>query len=126
MDEPRSIQMEAQVTSVRSRVDKSVGLTVATQELSPDDTLVLLRLQGKHLLLALTPLGELCGPPIKVATDGNRKTHSQRLRAALYVLYSASRERSLIGGNVPFETFYAEHMERLIEHIKVKIDKIKL
>lgn len=43
------------------------------------------------------------------------KTPSQRLRATLFVFYKQSGEKD-------WESFYKEHMEKLIDFVKTKLD----
>jgi hypothetical protein len=52
---------------------------------------------------------------LTVETERDTKTPSQRLRSVLFVLYK-EQERTCT-----FDSFYSEHMEKFILHVKAKL-----
>lgn len=105
------IRCEAQITSLRSRADRSFGLTIITPELSGPDKLALLNLQNVLLEMALFPKDASLEEVQIVKNKLLDKTPSQRMREALFKLYSAKRSKE------PFETFYQHQMSRLIQAV---------
>lgn len=51
-----------------------------------------------------------------ITKEPKPKTHSQRLRAVLFLLYEQDAK-----GYVTFESYYADLMERIINHYKTKL-----
>ena len=50
------------------------------------------------------------------------KTPSQRLRGVLFIYFKEQQKKGL---KETFDTFYARHIEKLIEYVKAKIDSDK-
>ena len=53
---------------------------------------------------------------MSVEKEPKPKTQSQRLRAVLFLLYEEDKK-----GHVTFESYYADLMERIINHYKTKL-----
>lgn len=110
------IKLEAYFTGFGSKADGSASLRFATQELKPEDFVVLSTALNKFgwLVFKDNPISieEL---PTEQAEDKN-KTPSKRLRATLFILWKQEGEHG------DFENFYREKMEKLINMVKTKLD----
>jgi hypothetical protein len=122
----RAIRTEAQLTSFRSRSDHSVGFSGVTPEMSVAEMVALFRLQNVLVELVIFPKDDHEGEMLDVEKEMEGKTPSQRLRAALFVLYKETENR--IKSKDPaclmdtFDSFYSQQMEKIIEWVKRKID----
>jgi hypothetical protein len=110
------IELEAIIGSVRSKVDKSLSLSLSTPELSPTDMAEIMNLQGMNLLVRITPSDEPNAPILTVEKGLNSKSQSQRIRSVLYLLWKRSDK------SIDFEGFYKMQTEKYIEAIKEKLD----
>lgn len=113
----KSIQTQAVITGVRSKVDRSLGISIATPELSTNEKALFMELQGLNIDLVITPREEANVEVEKIDKDIETKRPSQRLRAVLFIYWKQSGEEGT------FEDFYRLHMERLIDFIKGKLDQ---
>lgn len=112
-----------QVTLDRSnrKKDKSVSLTFITQlEQSSEEFMKIDSLLNDSGVLYFKSNGNLTKEEInaldEVEIEVEGKTKSQRLRNVLYVLNKQTE-------NGDFKNFYADEMERIIEHYKGKLKK---
>lgn len=112
----KKVSLSLVITSVRSRKDGSLGLSIETPELTPQEKTIFMELQGINLDGTFLPMETPDVPEYKINTDLENKTPSQRLRGSLYVWWEQS------GKQGEFETFYKQKMEALIEFIKKKLD----
>ena len=113
----KTIQTDAIITGIRAKVDRSLGLTISTPELSTNEKALFMELQGINTKLTIEPLDSEPAGIEKIDTDLETKTASSRLRAVLFVLYKQEGEAGT------FEDFYKLHMEKLIDFIKGKLDQ---
>lgn len=117
------IKLPAQLNPVSRRKDKSVKLSFETRELTSPEVMTLLSLEGSEGWLIYAPnesdIDEGDVPDEKVELD--TKTPSQRLKSVLYVLYKQETKSGKYVGLFP--NFYQEHMEKLIEFTKKKIEQ---
>ena len=110
------------VPSILTRIsytkDGGLSLGFSTQEMSNEDKMALSELYQTFGWLAFKSNQiDVLDLPTEDAEDKN-KTPSKRLRAVLYVL--AQQE------GIPkdkFESYYREHMEKIIDFVKNKLDK---
>jgi hypothetical protein len=123
----KSIQTQAVITGIRSKVDRSLGLSVSTPELSINEKAMFMELQGLNVDLTITPLDEANPEKEKIDREMDTKTSSQRLRSVLFVLYKQEDEANKLGnganGKITFDEFYRNHMEKYIDHVKGKLDQ---
>ncbi len=112
----RAITTPCILTSLRSRVDGSLGLSFTTPELTADEKAVWFGLQNQNCKMLLEPQGVEVQPPIEVKAELESKTPGQRLRAALYVFWTQN------GSAGDFEQFYKARMHQFIESVKSKLD----
>ena len=108
----KAIQTSAVITSINSKVDKSLSLRIATPELSSIEKTVFLDLQGINVSLLIVP--EDGGEMVEVEEKIEGKSHSQRLRGALFVFWKRKYQESY----PDFEVFYRTRMDRFIENVK--------
>lgn len=108
------------VTSIRSKVDGSIGITVETNELSPTKAGELFSVRGKTAVMYLSPKDVVTQKEMDQvnAINGETpgKTPSQRMRNVLYLLWKQDNE-----GYKDFPMYYASRMERFIEELKNNI-----
>lgn len=116
------ILLPAQIESITTRKDKTIRLTIGTQELIPSDAAKVFYLNQQFCYMALKP-----EPFTKEETESvnslkadlsNAKTPSQRLRAILYLNYQQDSK-----GFQDFTTYYASEIEKICEHYKNKLDQ---
>lgn len=108
------------VENITSRKDKTIKITIGTQELSPSKAGELFQLLNTLAVCYLSPKsigqGEI-DQVDKVDAEFGGKTQSQRIRNVLYKLYEQAPE-----GFKDFDTYYKSKTEKYIEHLKSKID----
>lgn len=118
------IILNAQVESVATRKDRTIKLTLGTQELKPSDAGELFGLQNSLVSVGIKT-SELTQSEIELLKESkieiddipDSKSASQRLRNVLYRLWEQSD-----GGYSDFNLFYLNRMERMIEHFKEKLN----
>ena len=114
------ILLAGQIESIATRKDKTLKVTIGTQELNPAQASDVFSLNQQFCYIGMkiepfTQSEEVLIAGLK--SEINQKTPSQRLRSLLYVYYEQDNK-----GYKDFGTFYAAEMERIIEHFKTKID----
>lgn len=112
----KSIQTQAVITGVRSKVDRSLGISISTPELTTNEKALFMELQGLNIDLLITPREEANVEVEKIDKEIETKTSSQRLRAVLFIYWKQSGEKET------FEDFYRKHMEEFIDFVKGKLD----
>ena len=110
------------IEGLTTRKDKTVRLTIGTQEMAPATAATLFRLQNAYIYLAIKEedfgredLEALQSMEAEM-TDDVKKTHSQRLRAVLYRIWEQNNK-----GHTDFTSFYFAEMEKIITHYKNKL-----
>ncbi len=115
------ILLPAQIEGIASRKDKTVRITLGTQELTPMEAAQLFQLNQKFCYTAIKEesfQADEVDAIESLKTDlESEKTPSQRLRAILYVNYQQKAE-----GYKDFATYYQAKMEKICEHFKSKLD----
>ena len=111
----KQIELNIVISSVRSKVDRSLSITLSTPELYPNEMAEIMNLQGVNLISLFTPLDEKDAPKYIVNRDIETKTPSNRLRNTLYVLWEQE------GGKGEFDEFYKRYMEKFIDLVKDKL-----
>lgn len=115
-----SISFPVIVSSLSTKVDGSIKVSLETQELSPKDSAVLFELRGATAWAIISP-SEIKDEDVKLPTEkadpaiGN-KTPSQRMRNVLYRLWEQSKD------GVDFESFYRIKTSAIIEQLKGKLE----
>lgn len=112
--------LPAIIESVATRRDKTVKITLGTQELSPSNAAEILSMQN-NLVVAYISSKEISQREIDQVESLDPvlqgKTPSQRLRNTLYVAFSQKPE-----GFKEFDTYYQNKMDKFIEHVKSKLN----
>jgi hypothetical protein len=101
--------------------DKSVSMTFITQlEQSPEELMEIDKLLNDSGVLYFKSNGNLTKEEIKelesVEIEVEGKSKSQRLRNVLFIYCKQ------LGKEKSFSDFYANEMEKIIEHYKTKLD----
>lgn len=113
----KTIKLNAVITGIRSKVDRSLGLSVSTPELSVNERALFMELQGLNVDLTIVPLEEANPEVEKIDRDVETKTQSQRLRAVIFIYWKQ------LGEKETFEEFYRVTTEKLITFIKSKLEQ---
>jgi len=115
------ILIAGQIESIATRKDKTLKVTIGTQELNPTQASDVFSLNQQFCYIGLKsePFSKQESELLDSLKSDleNQKTPSQRLRGTLFVLYEQDNK-----GYKDFGTFYVAEMERIIEHFKTKID----
>lgn len=110
-----NIKTPAIITSIRSKVDRSIGFSCETPELNNEEKAEFFGLQGLNLNLTIEPTDTDEKETMEIKTEMDEKTPSQRLRSVLFLLFKQQ-------GGDDFNSFYRKTMERCIEQFKSKLD----
>lgn len=102
------------IERISSRKDHSLSFGVSTPELRPEEAAAFLQLHGVNVRLMIQPQDIPAEELIAIDTDIEQKTHSQRLRAVIFVHWNDGGKKD------DFETFYRTQMEKIIEGYKTK------
>lgn len=105
---------------ISRRKDRSVLLKFDTRELSPEETLSLMALEGTEGWIQFSPNQEFEEVPNENA-ETDTKSPSERLRAVMYILYKQAIKKGKFVGL--FQTYYDGHMEKIIDQLKEKIEE---
>jgi len=113
------ITLPAILNPISRRKDKSVKLSLETRELGHDEILTLMSLEGSEGWIAFAPNAEQLEIPDTPA-ELDTKSPSERLKAVLFILWKQQQSKGKYAA--PFETFRLEHMDKIIEYVKKKLD----
>lgn len=107
--------------SVKSRKDKSLSVTLGTQEMAPDNAAKLMSLNQQYLYVmfkpdVITTQEKDVMESIEASEDDSKKSQSQRMRAVLYLLFKKNSE-----GFDDFSKYYEFKMNKMIDLIKTKL-----
>ena len=113
------IQLPVLVTSLATRVDGAIKITLETRELSGQDSATLFDLRGTEAWVIIAP-SEIKEEDVNLPTERadpalGTKTPSQRLRGVLFRLWQQN------GGGTDFESFYRIKLESIIDQLKAKL-----
>ena len=115
------ILLAGQIESIATRKDKTLKVTIGTQELSPAETGAVFNLNQDFCYFGIkqepfTKDEEDTIDNLKADYE-NLKTPSQRLRGILFVSFQQDKK-----GYKDFSSYYVGEMERICEHYKSKLD----
>jgi hypothetical protein len=109
------------VENITTRKDRSVKITLSTQEMTPAQVADIWSVQSQMGYMALKEetfqgdeLAALNG--LKADADTGGKSYSKRVQSVLYVLFKQDSE-----GFTSFELYYQHKMEKMLTHYKSKI-----
>lgn len=109
----KEIKTSAVITGIRSKVDRSLGLSVATPELSSEEKTAFLDLQGMNVMLTIKPMDEE-SEEMNVEEKMEGKKPSERLRSVIFVLWNSKYKEKY----PDFDVYYRMMMEKFIENVK--------
>lgn len=114
------LQVAGEISKVETMRGGALRLKLDTQEnISPEVRTKVIAMTEKlgwftFSIRRIQPEDILSLPELKKEED--TKTPAQRIRSVLYLLWKKE------GENGDFDAFYANHMEKLIDYIKAKIN----
>ena len=111
------ITLPITIEQIATRVDNTIKITIATQELPPEESVVLFKLKGNlgYMMFSDEYLTDMPNDlPAPTPIDG--KTPSQRLRGVLFKVWETLTDKK-----VPFENYYNGAMEKIIDQFKEKL-----
>lgn len=115
------LTIPAQIEGVATRRDKTLKLTIGTNELTSIQTAEIINLNQQFCYLAIKPeyfsQSEIDKIEELKSDFDNQKTHSQRLRAVLFLNWQQNNE-----GFTEFLGYYLKKMELIIDSFKNKLD----
>lgn len=118
----KAIQLHLIIDSIRYKKDKSLGLSISTDSMTPEEAVELTKLQGNSVMGLLKPMDESPEEVITINQDLKSKSLSTRQRSVLFVLLETSLGRKPT--DAEWNLYYTQTMERSIEDIKKQIDEL--
>jgi len=112
----KAIQSKIIISSIRAKVDGSIGFSATTPELTTEEKVAFMELQNQELDCVFAPTVNLNAPKMVVTAEMKGKTPSSRLYNTLFVLWKQNGE---VGD---FEVFYKQNMERFIDLVKDQLE----
>lgn len=113
------ILLPCYIENITTRKDKTVKLTIGTQEISQGKAGELFAMQN-HLSVVYISPKEVSQKELdqvdKLDPEISGKSQSQRIRNVLYILFTQDAE-----GFKDYETYYKSKTDKFIEHLKAKI-----
>lgn len=113
----KAIKTNAIITGIRSKVDRSLGISLSTPELTTKERAEFMNLQGVNLNILIEPLDETPREIYEIKKEVDQKTQGQRMRAVLYLLWKQEGEKE------DFEIYYKKKTEAFINFLKGKLDE---
>jgi len=110
------IKVPAILEGISTLKDGGLSMRYHTNELNDKDSLIAMSFRGKFGWLLFSEQEDLEAPTDLIRRDTGGKTPSQRLRAVLYIKYQQSGRI-----DITFEHFYAQEIEKFIDHIKSQL-----
>lgn len=114
----KTITLPVIISSISSKVDGSIKVSLETRELPPNSAANLFALRNLEAWAVLAPnqLKEVNIPDEKADASLGTKTPAQRLRSVLYVLWKQH------GSQGDFESYYRTQIEKIIEQVKDRLE----
>ncbi len=114
----KGFTVETTLTRCTTLSDYGLSIGFHTKELTPEEKLMVLMMHNQNGWLLFKPDEIMETEVPKQPTNMDTKTPSQRLRGVLFRLYEQTKD-----GSEDFEQYYRRQMEKLIEHVKARIDQ---
>lgn len=111
----QNIESQAVITGIRAKVDGSLGLSVNTPELSPEEKVAFMNLQNLNTRITIEPTDIKPESRVKVERGMDGKSPSERLYNVIFVYYKQVKSTET------FESFYQKHINALIDQYKAKL-----
>lgn len=114
-------QAEATIEGISTKKDRTLKLSIYTQELPPEDKAILFDLEQKQgwFLFKEEEMKEEDIPEETPEFKG-QKSQAQRLRGVLYKLWEQNPPQYRM--KYPFTLYYETKMEKIIDEYKEKIN----
>lgn len=117
----KGIMLPAYIENITSRKDKTVKITIGTQEISQGNAGEVFSLLNTLAVVYISPK-EISQKEIdqvdKINPELEGKSQGQRIRGVLFILFTQNNE-----GHKDFEAYYKAKTEMYIEHLKGKINQ---
>jgi hypothetical protein len=114
----QALRFEALMTGFSSRADHSLSFRGVTAELSTEEKVAMMGLQNVLCECLLFPKDEKDVDVLEVKREVIHKSPSQRMRSVIFLMWKQT------GEELPFEVYYIQTMERIIDHLKSKLPPI--
>ena len=114
----QSVAFKGHLTRVSTRSDGSLGISLETGSLIPEDKLELFNYQNVPCMVTLEPNDQDATPPKELKGELSRKTQSERIRGSLFVWWHQLGEPGL------FEAFYQAETDKFIESVKARLKPV--
>lgn len=111
----KGLETSAIITSIRSKADGSLGLSVNTPELSSEEKVLFMALQNLNVKMTIEPVGVALTEKSKIEKGMDGKSPSERLYNVIYVYYKQIKSTD------DFEVFYRRNMENIIDTYKARL-----
>lgn len=109
----KALSFNAIISSIRAKVDGSIGASFVTPELTSEQKAMFFDLQNKNVTMLITPLDEP-SEEYQIDKDVDQKTPSQRQRHIIYAIWKNQRS------DEAFSIFYEKMMDRIANGLKTK------
>lgn len=109
------VKVPAVLDGVSPLKDGGMSLRFHTQELKPEEKLILMNKYQGFGWLAFADYPEVELPQESPTREAGQKTPSQRLRASLYKVWENRY------ADIPFNVWYEQQMEKIINTVKGRI-----
>ena len=107
--------LNGHVTRVGTRQDGSLGVTIESGALTPEDKLLVFNLQNIPCQITLLPNDKDALPPKEIKGEISKRTISERIRAILFVWWKH------LGEPGEFSAFYESEGNKIINGYKAKL-----
>jgi hypothetical protein len=111
----KALRFEAQLTSFSSRADRSLGFRGVTPELNNEEKVALMNLQNMLLDVIISPKDTPDADILEVKKEMIHKSPAQRMRSVIFLIWKQTDEEK------PFDVFYLDMMEKIIDWLKGKL-----
>lgn len=108
----KAVQVDGIITTISSRKDGSLRLSLITPELTAEEKAEFMKLQSQNLKCLLNPLDKAHAPKYIIDKELENKSPSQRQRDILYVIWEKS------GSSKEWEVFYRDMMDKMANSLK--------
>lgn len=116
----KAITTDAIFTSFRTRSDKSLGFSGVTPELSDEEMVAFMGVRQINVKLLIQPEAGVPAGLVEVKAEFDEKRPSERMRNSLFVLHRQLTLAHKVA--IPFEVFYLDQMNRMIQSIKDQLE----
>jgi len=118
----KTIGFNGVITTISSRSDKSLRLSVVTPELSAKERATFMEYQNINSDFHIKPLDEVAEGEDTVKAKRGEKTASQRLRNVVYALWASKNEAGEYTDE-EFQVYYNKTMESFINKVKERLEE---